>query len=152
MLVIGFDECRLQAQGLANALTTDYQEVSRHAFPDGESLIKVPIELPAHVVLVRSLNQPNSKIIELLFSTSALRKHGAKRITLVAPYLCYMRQDTENYPGEAVSQQVIGSYWLIILTTSSRSTRIYIAFRNFSKPSLFKMLSQFLRVTPLDSF
>lgn len=108
MLVIGFDDYHQQAKTLAKAMQADYQEVNRHIFPDGESLIQVPTELPAHVVLVRSLDQPNSKIIELLFSVSALRKHGAKRITLVAPYLCYMRQDTENHPGEAVSQQVIG--------------------------------------------
>ncbi len=108
MLIIGFDDYRPQAQRLAEALQANYQEVNHHAFPDGESLIQVPTELPVHVILVRSLHQPNSKIIELLFSASALRKHGAKRITLVAPYLCYMRQDTENHPGEAVSQQVIG--------------------------------------------
>lgn len=108
MLVIGFDDYFPQAQLLAEALQADYQAIDRHIFPDGESLVKVPAVLPAHVVLVRSLNQPNSKLIELLFAASALRKHGAKRITLVAPYLCYMRQDTENQPGEAVSQQVIG--------------------------------------------
>ncbi len=108
MLVIGFDDYHAQAQSLAEALQIEYLEVNRHSFPDGESLIQVPTKLPAHIVLVRSLHQPNSKIIELLFSASALRKHGAERITLVAPYLCYMRQDTENHPGEAVSQQVIG--------------------------------------------
>ncbi len=108
MLVIGFDDYRPQAQRIADAFQTDYREISRHTFPDGESLIQVPTELPEHVILVRSLNQPNSKIIELLFSVSALRKYGAKRITLVAPYLCYMRQDTENHPGEAISQQIIG--------------------------------------------
>ena len=108
MLVIGFDDYRQQAKTLAEAMRIDYQEVCRHTFPDGESLIRVPTVLPAHVVLVRSLDQPNSKIIELLFSAAALRKHGAERITLVAPYLCYMRQDAENHPGEAISQQVIG--------------------------------------------
>ncbi|MCB1935027.1 MAG: ribose-phosphate diphosphokinase [Nitrosomonas sp.] len=108
MRVIGFDDYRKQAESFANALHTDYQEIRRHKFPDGESLVQVPVDLPQHVILVRSLNQPNDKLIELLFSVSALRRHGAKRITLVAPYLCYMRQDTENHPGEAVSQQVIG--------------------------------------------
>lgn len=108
MLVIGFDDYRQQAKTLAEAMQANYQEVCRHTFPDGESLVQVPTELPAHVVLVRSLDQPNSKIIELLFCAAALRKHGAERITLVAPYLCYMRQDAENRPGEAISQQVIG--------------------------------------------
>lgn len=108
MQIIGFEDYRAQAQALAKALQVDYQEVRRHQFPDGESLVQVPVDLPQHVVLVRSLNQPNDKLIELFFAVSALRKHGVKRITLVAPYLCYMRQDAENHPGEAVSQQVIG--------------------------------------------
>jgi ribose-phosphate pyrophosphokinase len=108
MLIVGFDDYHTQAQNLANALQVSYREIRRHTFPDGESLIQVPVKLPQHVVLIRSLNQPNDKLIELLFSVSALRQHGAKRITLVAPYLCYMRQDTENQPGEAVSQRVIG--------------------------------------------
>jgi len=108
MLIVGFDDYRTQAQNLANALQVPYREIRRHTFPDGESLIQVPVELPQHVVLIRSLNQPNDKLIELLFSISALRQHGAKRVTLVAPYLCYMRQDAENQPGEAVSQRVIG--------------------------------------------
>ncbi|MCC6922865.1 MAG: ribose-phosphate diphosphokinase [Nitrosomonas sp.] len=108
MLIVGYDDYRTQAQNLANALQMPYREIRRHVFPDGESLIQVPVELPQHVVLIRSLNQPNDKLIELLFSVSALRQHGAKRITLVAPYLCYMRQDIENQPGEAVSQRVIG--------------------------------------------
>lgn len=108
MHIIGFEDYRTQAQALAKALQAEYQEVRRHVFPDDESLVQVPVDLPEHVVLVRSLNQPNDKLIELLLSVSALRKHGAKRITLVAPYLCYMRQDIENNPGEAVSQQVIG--------------------------------------------
>ena len=108
MRVIGFEDYHAQAQALSNALQAEYREIKLHTFPDGESLVQVPVDLPEHVVLVRSLNQPNDKLIELLLCVSALRKHGAKRITLVAPYLCYMRQDAENHPGEAVSQQVIG--------------------------------------------
>ena len=33
---------------------------------------------------------------------------AAARLVLVAPYLCYMRQDTAFHPGEAISQKVIG--------------------------------------------
>ncbi len=109
MLAISFDDYHPQARRLATVLQISHQKIFHHIFPDNESLIQVPIKLPEHVILIRSLDQqPNSKIIELLFSASALRKQGVKRITLVAPYLCYMRQDKENHPGEAVSQQVIG--------------------------------------------
>jgi ribose-phosphate pyrophosphokinase len=46
-----------------------------------------------------------------MLAASALRDQGAGRLVLVAPYLCYMRQDTAFHPGEAVSQHVIGP-WL----------------------------------------
>ena len=33
---------------------------------------------------------------------------AAKRIVLLSPYLCYMRQDTAFQQGEAISQKAIG--------------------------------------------
>jgi ribose-phosphate pyrophosphokinase len=57
--------------------------------------------------LVRSLHQPNIKLIEVLLAADALRRAGARRVVLVAPYLPYMRQDAVFTPGEPVSQKVI---------------------------------------------
>ena len=108
MLVLGFPEYLPQAQRLAAALNVQLQEVSLHQFPDGESLLRLPVDLPEHIVICRSLNQPNDKLIELLLCAKTAREQGVKRLTLVAPYLCYMRQDIANQPGEAVSQRIIG--------------------------------------------
>jgi ribose-phosphate pyrophosphokinase len=47
-------------------------------------------------------------LLALLFASEALRRGGAKRLVLVVPYLCYMRQDAAFHEGEAVSQKVIG--------------------------------------------
>jgi ribose-phosphate pyrophosphokinase len=58
--------------------------------------------------LLVSLDRPNDKLITLLFAAEALRRNGARRLVLVAPYLCYMRQDIAFRPGEAISQKVIG--------------------------------------------
>ena len=58
----------------------------------------------------RSLHDPNNKLIELLLVAKTAREMGAKQLTLVAPYLCYMRQDMAFHAGEAVSQQIIGQY------------------------------------------
>lgn len=108
MLVLTFPDYSEQSERLAAELGVPFAVVELHRFPDGESLVKLPIELPEHVVLCRSLNQPNDKLIELLLFARTARALGAQRLTLVAPYLCYMRQDVANRPGEAVSQLIVG--------------------------------------------
>ena len=60
-------------------------------------------------ILYASLDRPNEKLIVLSFAADALRRGGAKRLILLAPYLCYMRQDAAFRDGEAISQKVIGA-------------------------------------------
>jgi ribose-phosphate pyrophosphokinase len=108
MMILAFPDYLSQAQRLAARLDVSLAEVVLHHFPDGESLIRLPPSLPEHVIVCRSLNQPNDKLIELLLCATTARELGAKRLTLVAPYLSYMRQDIANQPGEAVSQRIIG--------------------------------------------
>jgi ribose-phosphate pyrophosphokinase len=108
MMILAFPDYLSQAQHLAARLNAPLAEVTVHHFPDSESLIRLPPSLPEHIIVCRSLNQPNDKLIELLLCATTARELGAKRITLVAPYLSYMRQDIANHPGEAVSQRIIG--------------------------------------------
>lgn len=110
-LVLGFPDYAPQAQALARALGVAYAEVELHRFPDGESRLRLPERLPERIVLCRSLNDPNAKLVELLLAADAARAGGARRLTLAAPYLCYMRQDMAFHPGEAVSQRSVGR-WL----------------------------------------
>jgi ribose-phosphate pyrophosphokinase len=107
-LVLGFPSYRQAAQRLAGRARLDYADVSIHRFPDGESLVRLPAELPNHVVLCLSLDDPNSKLVELELAAATAAELGAKRLTLVAPYLGYMRQDVAFHPGEAVSQRIVG--------------------------------------------
>jgi ribose-phosphate pyrophosphokinase len=108
MMILAFSDYLSQAQRLADRLGVVLTEVALHHFPDGESLIRLPTPLPEHVIVCRSLNLPNDKLIELLLCAATARELGAKRLTLVAPYLSYMRQDIANRPGEAVSQRIVG--------------------------------------------
>lgn len=110
-LVLGFPDYRGPARRLAAAAGTDYAEVRVHHFPDGESCLRLPAELPEHVIFCRSLDHPNDKLVELELAAITAREQGARHLTLVAPYLCYMRQDKAFQPGEAVSQRIIGQ-WL----------------------------------------
>lgn len=114
MLLLGFSDYRTPAQRLAAALQLNYHEVELHRFPDGESKVTLPLAAGAmtgqHVVLCRSLDQPNSKLIELMLAVATLRQQSTARISLVAPYLCYMRQDIAFHAGEAVSQRIVGQF------------------------------------------
>jgi len=110
MLVLGYADCAAQAGALAEALQAPLGQVELHRFPDGESRLRLPVDLPEHVVLYRSLDRPNDKLVELMLTASCARDNGAARLTLIAPYLCYMRQDTAFQPGEAVSQRIVGRF------------------------------------------
>ena len=107
-LVLGFPEYAAQASALAAAAGLPYAAIEVHHFPDGESLVRLPTALPPALVFCRSLEQPNGKLIELELAAAAALEQGARRLSLVAPYLCYMRQDRAFRPGEAVSQRIIG--------------------------------------------
>ena len=84
-----------------------FHEIAIHGFPDGEIRVTVG-PASATTIIYASLDRPNDKLIALMFAAEALRRGGAKRLVLVAPYLCYMRQDAAFHEGEAISQKVIG--------------------------------------------
>ena len=83
-----FPSSQDQATKFAEQLKLPAQSVIARKFPDGESLVKIPLPISPHVIIFYSLDNPNSKLIELFFAAQTARNHGAQRITLVAPYLC----------------------------------------------------------------
>lgn len=109
-IVLGFADYQPQGEALARELGLDFSLIELHRFPDGESKVTLPAKLPDEILICRSLDHPNDKLIELLLAAKTARQQGVKAITLVAPYLCYMRQDIAFHPGEAVSQQIIGPF------------------------------------------
>ena len=84
--------------------------IEHHRFPDGEMRLRLPARLPVRAVLWRGLQQPNEKLVEVLLAAQTARSLGAKHLTLVSPYLAYMRQDIAFNPGEAVSQRIVGGF------------------------------------------
>jgi ribose-phosphate pyrophosphokinase len=99
--------CVEPAKRLASLLGVSCEEIALHRFPDGELRVTVGAAA-ATTVLYASLDQPNEKLIALLFAAEALRRGGAGRLVLLAPYMCYMRQDAVFHEGEAISQHVVG--------------------------------------------
>ena len=106
--VHAFDDSRRFGSALARAMHASLRAVRVHRFPDGESRVRVHAPCRVGAVLVRSLDAPAAKLLETLLAADALRRAGAPRVTMVAPYLPYMRQDTVFEPGDAISQRVVG--------------------------------------------
>lgn len=108
-------KCQLQylpgsakpAIDLAAILGIEAAPVSVHRFPDGELRVTASTPDPT-TVLYAAFDPPNEKLLAVLFAAEALRRNGCRRLVLVAPYLCYMRQDTAFQPGEGISQKVVG--------------------------------------------
>ena len=108
-LLLAFDDEAALAKKLARALGWPLVFVDRHTFPDGETRLRLPAAVPARVVFLRGLQQPNTKLTELMLAAAGARELGAGHLTLVSPYLAYMRQDIAFTPGEVVSQRHLGN-------------------------------------------
>lgn len=109
-LVLAMPGSETGARDLAAELGWPCEPVRRHRFPDGESRITLPAALPRRVVLFCSLHEPDAKLVTLMLAAGTARELGAAELTLVAPYLCYMRQDVAFEPGQAVSQRIVGRF------------------------------------------
>lgn len=130
------------AIALTALLNCESELIEIHTFPDGESRIQISPESATAVVYV-CLDHPNEKLINVIFAAQALRDSGAKRIILLCPYLCYMRQDKAFHQGETISQQVIGEllpqYFDRIITVDPhlhRVSSIEDVFKSFEADAL----------------
>ena len=98
-LLLHFEDEAAAAQRLAQAAGIQAICIKRHRFPDGEVKLRLPPALPPRVVILRTLDQPDPKLVELLLAAGTARELGAQHLTLVAPYLAYMRQDIAFTPA-----------------------------------------------------
>jgi ribose-phosphate pyrophosphokinase len=103
-----FDDELPLAQRVSAQLGWPLHVVQRHRFPDGETRLRLPAQLPNRVAVLRGLHQPNGKLAELWLAACGARDLGARELALVSPYLAYMRQDMAFSPGEVVSQRHLG--------------------------------------------
>ncbi len=96
----------LQASGGYDAGVWEWRR-----FPDGESYVRVLSDVrgkPAAILC--SLEHPDDKAMALVFLAQVLKELGAVKITLIAPYLGYMRQDKRFKDGEAITSTIFAKF------------------------------------------
>jgi ribose-phosphate pyrophosphokinase len=92
------------ARAIAAEAGADLGELESRRFPDGETYLRVASDVAGRdVALVCTLADPDPQVLRLIFAARTARALGAARITLIAPYLAYMRQDKAFHPGEAIT-------------------------------------------------
>lgn len=106
LLLLALPGAEALARQLAGHLHCACEAVELHCYPDGEAGVRLPVEPGGRpVVLVAHLDHPDGKTLPLLFAADAARELGAAGVSLLAPYLPYMRQDDRFRPGEAITSR-----------------------------------------------
>lgn len=98
------------AAGIAATVGVEPVRVTHERFPDGEQHIALGRSVRGDdVYIVQPMSSPvDERLMELLLLADAARRGGARRVTAVAPYLGYARQDRRKAPGEPISARVVG--------------------------------------------
>ncbi len=149
-LIFNFPSEETLAQSLVKKNSAEKGLWNHRLFPDGESYLQILSELQnREVILLCSLNQPDSKLLPLIFFSEAARELGASKITLVAPYLAYMRQDKRFQKGEALTSdyfaKIISKYFEELITIDPH------LHRRKSLDEIYAIPSKVLHAAPLLS-
>ena len=111
-----------------------------HPFPDGETYLRVLTPVQGRDVIVNAtLFHPNEWLLNLLFLANALKAQHARQITLVAPYLSYMRQDKQFQPGQGITSKyfakLISNYFDSLITIDPHLHRWHLLNDIYSIPT-----------------
>lgn len=95
---------------LCEALPATAGELSVRRFPDGESHLRIDTPVGGRrCIVLADLSRPDPKYLPLIFLAATLRELGAVSVGLLAPYLCYMRQDRRFVEGEALTSRLFAA-------------------------------------------
>jgi ribose-phosphate pyrophosphokinase len=149
-LVIALPGNEAMTAKLADATGAETGKLDLHHFPDEETHLRFDSELRGRrVIFVCTLDRPDGKYLPLIFAAATARELGAERVGLVAPYLCYMRQDRRFVDGEAVSAPIfareISRHFDWLITVDPHLHRLH------TLSAIYKIPAQALHAAPLIS-
>lgn len=105
-IIFALPRNELLAKKIADGLKCKQGKFIFHYFPDEESYIRLESDVNGkEAIIVCTLDRPDNKFLPLYFLAEIIRDAGADKITLVSPYLAYMRQDKKFNPGECITSE-----------------------------------------------
>ncbi len=107
MIIVGGTTSRDLAKEIASILGCKYIEAATVRFPDGECYTRIDEESLNDDVAIVQNTYPDGNLVEMFLIQDAVRRLGAKSVTLVIPYFGYARQDRVFKPGEPESAKVM---------------------------------------------
>lgn len=94
----------LLAKNVSEKLDAESGQMEMRYFPDQETYVRVLSDVGGKdVFIVATLHNPNEKLLPLYFLSKLLKELNANKVTLIAPYLAYMRQDKRFKDREAIT-------------------------------------------------
>ncbi|MDX2375843.1 ribose-phosphate diphosphokinase [Microbacterium sp. LRZ72] len=97
------------AHDVAGCLGTELAPTDHRTFASGEIYTRFEVSIRGcDVFVIQSFGNPvNEWLMELLIMLDALKRASAKRITVVAPYFPYSRQDKKGRGREPISARLV---------------------------------------------
>ncbi|MCD6514524.1 MAG: ribose-phosphate diphosphokinase [Candidatus Odinarchaeota archaeon] len=143
MKIVAGSASKRLAGKLGEVLNVPVIEAQYKLFPDGESYFRIPESVEGEdIIIVQTTGPPQDKhILELVFLLDTVKDFGAKKVTLVVPYLAYARQDERYLEGEVLSSKVVAKILNSIgankLLTVDVHNEAVLSFYNFEAINLF---------------
>ncbi|APZ34004.1 ribose-phosphate pyrophosphokinase [Microbacterium aurum] len=97
------------SKAVADALGTELVPTEHRTFASGEILTRFEVSIRGcDAFIIQSFGPPvNEWLMELLIMLDAAKRASAKRITVVAPYYPYSRQDKKGRGREPISARLV---------------------------------------------
>lgn len=108
------DTARLGA-AVAKAAGIELSPLEEREFADGEHKSRPLVSVRGEdVYLLSSLHggavrSPADKLLRLVFLAATCRDNGADRVTLLVPYMAYMRKDQQTKPRDPVTSRYVAT-------------------------------------------
>jgi len=106
-ITVGFSDERELVEAFAKVLKTKAVWAKVDAFPSGELRVIGPAKAPREVTVVVNIDEDPASLFLAASLAEALRGAGAAKVTLIAPWIAYGRQDRAVKKGESPAGLVV---------------------------------------------